>query len=136
MVADWPGHTRWQPSLAEATAEGPPAVGTRLHEVRAAFSQKVKVSFEITELEPGRLIAARSLSGPMKATQAYLVEPDGERSRLTITFDLEPPLVLKMFQAYFEPQLRVELERSLDNLEQLIEGEEPAHAHWVWHPTQ
>lgn len=135
MAADWPGHARWQPSLAEATVEGPPALGTHVHEVREAFSQKVRATFEITELEPGRLIAARSVSGPMKATEAYLVEPEGEGSRLTITFDLEPPLVLKMFQSYFEPQLRLELERSLDNLERLIEGGEPAYAHWVWHPT-
>jgi len=135
MVADWPGHARWQPSLSEAWVDGPLAVGSHLQEVRAAFSQKVRATFEVTDLEPGRLVAARSISGPMKATEAYLVEPEAAGSRLTLTFDLEPPLVLKMFQAYFEPQLRLELERSLENLQLLVAGREPAHAQWVWHPT-
>lgn len=135
LVADWPGHARWQPSLAEAWVDGPLAVGSHIQEVRAAFSQRVRATFEVTDLEPGRRLAARSVTGPMKAVEAYLVEPDGDGSRLTLTFDLEPPLVLKMFQSYFEPQLKVELERSLENLELLIEGKEPAHAQWVWHPT-
>ena len=135
LVADWSRHPLWQPSLSEAELEGELAVGAHVREVRAAFSQKVKAVFEVVELEPGRRLVAKSISGPMKAVESYLVEPVGDGSRLTITFELEPPLVLKMFQAYFEPQLRVELEKMLENVRHLLDDQEPPHPNWVWQPA-
>lgn len=135
LISDWPAHPRWQPTLAQATADGALAVGARVGEVRAAFAQNVRSNFEITEFEAGSRIVARSLDGPMKAVQTYLVEPAPAGSRLTLAYDLEVPLMLRMFQGHFTPQIRAELERSLENLAAVIGGGEPPHPAWVWQPT-
>ena len=135
LVRDWPGHARWQPTLAEATQDGPLQVGSRVGEVRAAFSQRVRSNFLIEEFEAGRKIVARSLDGPMNAEESYLVDPSPAGSRLTMAYDLEVPLMLRMFESHFTPQIGAELQRSLENLAALVEGGHPPHQAWVWQPT-
>lgn len=135
VVADWGSHPTWQPTLAASEQAGPLALGSRVTETRSAFAQSVRSTFEVIEFDPGRLIRLRSLDGPMKAVQSYEIEAVPGGSRLSMSYELEPPLMLRMFEGHFVPQIAAELERSLENLAMHLRGEPAPHQSWVWQPT-
>lgn len=135
LLCDWPGHVRWQPTLAEATQQGPLVLGTRIVETRVAFAQRLRSTYEVSTFEPGRQIVTTSLDGPMRAQQSYLVEQAPAGSRLTMSYELDPPLMLRMFEQHFVPQITAELQHTLENLGLTLRGEESQHQSWVWQPT-
>lgn len=74
VLSDVTKTPRWSSAAVEeyATTPGPVGVGTRRHAVGRGYGMKTENDAEVTEFEPGRRIALKSLSGPM----SFLVEMD------------------------------------------------------------
>jgi uncharacterized membrane protein len=116
VLSDVTKTPRWSSAAVEeyATTPGPVGVGSRRHAVGRGYGMRTENDAEITEFEPGRRIALRSLSGPM----SFLVEMDfapvdgGTRVDWTWSFfprgplRVAGPLIAGIFRRQFAKDLR------------------------------
>ncbi|MGH8775276.1 MAG: SRPBCC family protein [Jiangellaceae bacterium] len=79
----------WMASVTESEwldPTEPMGVGRRGRMVMKAMGRREFVD-EVTEYEPGRRIAHRSVSGPMEIRTACIVEPAGEGCRAIVLYE-------------------------------------------------
>jgi Polyketide cyclase / dehydrase and lipid transport len=91
--------------------EGPVRVGTRASDTRKVPGGPRKFTYEITEHDPLRRSSWRVLEGPIRAVGSMTVEPvgDGDRSRVTVDFDLEGHGI----GLHFAPLVRMQARRQV-----------------------
>jgi hypothetical protein len=120
-------HGEWQPNIVsiEVPGGGPTTVGTRAVEVRKVGGRNQKMTYEITEHDPPRSFAFRGVDGPIRPVGRGRVEPldGGERSRLTLEFDLEGHGLLgKLLRPIALRQARKEIPASQQLLKERLES--------------
>jgi uncharacterized protein YndB with AHSA1/START domain len=117
----------WQESLVSARAEGggPPAVGSKITQVRRVGRGERTMTMEMTELNPPRSWGVRGIDGPIRAIVKGTVEPlDGGRSRATIELDFEGHGIGKLLLPLMvRRQAKGELPRNTQHLKERLEGE-------------
>jgi uncharacterized membrane protein len=82
---------RWMASVIESEwldPAAPTAIGRRGRMVMKAMGRREFVD-EVTEYEPGRRVAHRSVAGPMVIHTACIAEPAREGCRVTVTYEPE-----------------------------------------------
>jgi uncharacterized membrane protein len=88
--AQYDRHGEWQPELihAELTGGGPVGPGTRGLEVRRLGRRELTSPYEITEHDPPRRSAFRTLAGPIRPSGVATFEPAGDGTRMTFALDV------------------------------------------------
>src|ERR671935_2522702 len=81
----------WQESVVFVRADGPFTVGSKAVVTRRVGRMERAMTSEIAELNPPNEWAIRGIDGPVRGNVKGTVEPlaDGQRSRVTISLDLE-----------------------------------------------
>jgi uncharacterized protein YndB with AHSA1/START domain len=114
-LADFEKHSEWVPEIVamEKTSEGLAGVGTTFtttESMKPGSKMQDKTYCEITALERPRLIEWRARTeatgGPMamRSRWAFVIEPEGDGSRVTQRGALEPPnLWSRLFLGVFVP---------------------------------
>jgi uncharacterized protein YndB with AHSA1/START domain len=124
-----PSHfPQWQESAVSVRREGdgPLVVGSRAVVTRRVGPRVLPSTEEVTDVSPPRHFGFRGIGGlPVVATVDGVVEPldNGERSRVTLSFDLQGrglgkllvPLVVRR-------QVRRQLPRNEQKLKQVLEA--------------
>ncbi|GAA4891954.1 SRPBCC family protein [Streptomyces coeruleoprunus] len=123
-----PDHiAEWEESAVavRTLSEGPLGVGSRFQVQRRIGRLERPMTMEVTEFDPPRSWHFHGVDGPVRSDLRGRIEPldDGERSRLTLSLDLEPhgigkvlvPLVVK-------PMVRKEIPRDGAHLKELLEA--------------
>jgi len=105
------------------TTEPPIRVGSRYEQVAHFLGKEVQTSFEVTELEEGRLITIKSLPGssfPLTITRK--LEPvDAERCRVSEIAGGEPGGFYRVAEAPMRMMVRRNITRAYRSLKQLLE---------------
>jgi hypothetical protein len=84
-------HPRWEREVVEIRplTPGPVRLGSRAVMVREEYGRRSEGTYEITAFEPGRLVSARHLDGPMDFDLSFGLAPVDERScDLTVSVDM------------------------------------------------
>jgi hypothetical protein len=122
----------WQQGVvrAEAVGTGPAAVGERCRTTRQIGGTERVSTQEITELAPPRRWAVRGIDGPIRANVGVTIEPlaDGERSRVTVSIDLEGHGVGRMLVPAIRREVAKQTPNSCRALKERLErdGQTPA----------
>jgi uncharacterized protein YndB with AHSA1/START domain len=122
----------WQQGVvrAEALGAGPAAVGGRCRTTRLIGGSERVTTQEITELAPPRRWAIRGIDGPIRANVGVTVEPlgDGERSRVTLSIELEGHGVGRMIVPAIRREVAKQAPNSCRALKERLEldGQSPA----------
>lgn len=116
VLSDVTKTPRWSSAAVEEfiTTPGPVGVGTRRHAVGRGYGMKTENDAEVTEFEPGRRIALKSLSGPMefRVEMDFAEIPGGTRVDWTWSFfprgpfRVGGPLLAAIFRRQFAQDLR------------------------------
>lgn len=103
VVADPATHPRWRPSAVEfrPLEAGPIRPGARLTETVRFLGRRYRTTYEVTELQPDRAFALRSLDGPVSLELHCLVEPSGAGTRVTFTLEAAAPRLLGLVLAWY-----------------------------------
>ncbi len=114
----------WQTSIVETRHEGGPAmdVGTRIVEVRRFLGRRFETAWEVSEFDPPRRSAVRSVSGPIPFAGSYLLEPVDGRTRFTLRMDTEAHGFFKLAEPVFGRMAGREMEANLGHLKDALEA--------------
>jgi uncharacterized protein YndB with AHSA1/START domain len=114
----------WQESVVSVRADGPFAVGSRVVVTRRLGRMERAMASEVAELTPPSAWAIRGTDGPIRGNVKGAVEPlaDGQRSRVTISLDLEGHGIGKVFlplivRRQVEAQMPGDMQRLKERLE-------------------
>jgi uncharacterized membrane protein len=124
-VDDLARHGEWQEHIVEvkSVTDGPTKVGSRATEVRRAGGREITATYEITEHDPPRRFAFRSIDGPIRVVGRGTLEPAGESTRLTIELDFEGHgLVGKLLVPMARSQARKAVPKNQQQLKEKLES--------------
>jgi uncharacterized membrane protein len=115
----------WQTTLSESEklSDGPLRVGSRVRDVRHFLGLRIPMTWEVTEYEPARTSAVRSVSGPVPFTGRYRVEAADGGTKFTVIGELDAHGFFKVTEPVFARIAGRELEANLGHLRDLLESE-------------
>jgi uncharacterized membrane protein len=119
---------RWMASVVESEwldPTAPTGVGRHGRMVMDAMGRREFID-EVTEYEPGRVVAHRSVSGPMVIHTACIADPEGEGCRATVTYEPErlPGGILgKLLSPLTSRIVRRNYRADLAKLKEILEAE-------------
>ncbi|MER7555653.1 SRPBCC family protein [Nocardioides sp. NPDC126508] len=81
---------QWRSQVKDITAEGPAAVGRRVHQVvKGPAGLSIPAHIEVTGYEPTTRYAFRGIAGPVRPVGEFVFSPDGERTMVSFSLSAE-----------------------------------------------
>ncbi len=125
-IADYGFDREWRNGLRDMTPDppGPPAVGTKVHEVVRTSGRDYVADTVVTELDPGasyRFTGSGTIGG---LSGGRSVRPDaaGGGAVFTYTIELEPTGAMRLLAPLLRPLVRSGLKKDLARLRTILEG--------------
>ncbi|MEX0762125.1 MAG: SRPBCC family protein [Dehalococcoidia bacterium] len=115
----------WVPDILEVEklTDGPVGVGTRFHQKVRQGAVTADVTVEITEFEPGRLLAQKGEGGPASFTGRFTLQPDGDRTEITHEYTMQLSGMARMLAPVISQWVRKNTETSFTNLKRALNAE-------------
>jgi uncharacterized protein YndB with AHSA1/START domain len=121
FLADAENDARWRTGVAEISRVSGEGVGAKYRQsIKGPTGKPVDADFEITELEPNKLIAFRTTSGPVRPVGRYELTPEGAGTRVHFTLKAELSGLKKAATPIVQKALGREV-AELDNLKRILE---------------
>ena len=109
----------WLETRPTSEAEG---VGFTWIDVVEVFGRPVETEFQVTEYEPGRKIAFKSIRGSFPVSGVYSFAPTGEGTAVTFTLQGEPGGFFKLAEPLLGRMLQRQWDTNLANLKDVLEA--------------
>jgi hypothetical protein len=124
FLADLENDVKWRREWidAEKTSEGPLGVGTTFRLDAKFFGRLVEVEYEVTEYEPNRRTAYKTLSGPLSLTFWRTFENVDGGTQVTIRYEAEVNGLLKLAAPLIVMMGKRPLARELPELKEMMES--------------
>jgi len=115
---------QWQYGTLAASriSDGVNDRGTSFRSIGHLMGQRNLSTFEVTEYEPNRMYAFKSLSGPLQSQTSYAFEGAGGSTKITVSTQAN---VVNFFQAgegILEKKMKKQLKENLAMLKDLLEA--------------
>jgi hypothetical protein len=125
-IANYAFDLEWRKGLREMTPdpEGPPAPGTKVHEVVHNSGRDYAADTVVTDLEPGasyRFEGSGTIGG-VAGGRAVRAADGGSAAVFTYTIDLEPKGAMRLLAPFLGPMVRSGLKKDLTKLKGLLEN--------------
>jgi Polyketide cyclase / dehydrase and lipid transport len=122
-IADYGFDGEWRDGLREMTPDppGPPALGTKVHEVVRSSGRDYVADCVVTELDPGvsYRFAGNGTIGGLEGGRA--VRPEGSGALFTYTIEMRPTGGMRLLSPVLGPMVRSGLRKDLERLRTLLE---------------
>ena len=124
LLGDLTRAPEWVPDLVsvEKLGSGPVGVGTRYHEVVKMGSQTSEAELEVTDYDPPRLFAHKGRGGPSTFTGRFVLEPDGDGTRVTHEYTVKLSGFAKLMTPFVVGWVRKNTEAASANVRRVLEG--------------
>ena len=115
---------KWQADLVDSrkTSEGPVGVGTTGVEIRKMMGRRMETHWVCTEFEANKKMSFKSTSGPMEVQGGYNLEPTNGSTRLEFWLQLQPSIVMRLFQPLIAGATRKQITRDFGSLKGILEA--------------
>jgi uncharacterized membrane protein len=123
-ISDFRNDPKWQEGIVEARAnpDGPATVGTQVRTVRRFMGQRMDSTAQVTELEPNKRMALKSVSGPFPFSAQITLEPVDTTTKVTFHVEIEPKGFFRLAEGMIAGNMKRDLEMSLANLKKQMES--------------
>jgi carbon monoxide dehydrogenase subunit G len=125
-IADYSFDLQWRRGITEMTPDppGPPAPGSRIHEVLKLAGRRFTTDSTVGEVDPGvsYSFAGAGTSGDIRGRRTVMPKPGGDGSVFTYTIELEPRGTARALGPLLVPLLRSGLQKDLKRLKALLEA--------------
>lgn len=120
FLSDAENDKRWRPGVVEIRRRsGQPVIYDQ--RVKGPFGRTVSADIEIVDVEPERRIAFRTITGPVRPSGSYRLEPAGEATRVTFELSAELRGPAKLMAPVVASTMRSEVAQ-LERLKAELEG--------------
>src|SRR5690242_16952121 len=90
----------WRTGVKEISAEGPVAVGTKVHQVVAGpGGRSIAADIQVTAYEPPTRYGFKAIAGPARPVGEYRLAPSGAGTQVTFSLDTELSGLKKLFMS-------------------------------------
>jgi len=90
FVADGGNAQKWRPGVLDVAHVSGHGVGEVWKQgVKGPGGRRIDADYEITELEPGRLLSFKAIAGPVRPTGEYRVAAENSGTRLSFSLQAE-----------------------------------------------
>jgi uncharacterized membrane protein len=122
-MADFENMPVWSTGTIEArlTSEGPVRKGSTYVWVGQFLGRRMEVNSEVTEFEPNRKWAYKTISGPFASAALYTLEPVDGGTKVTMIVEGEVGGFFKLAEPVMAAMSRRQLESGLANLKDVLE---------------
>ena len=125
-IADYGFDREWRHGLRDMTPDppGPPALGTKVHEVVRSSGRDYVADCEVTELDPGvsYRFAGTGTIGDLAGGRAVRPDDGGSGAVFTYTIEMQPKGGMRVLSPVLGPMVRSGLKKDLARLRVLLEG--------------
>jgi uncharacterized protein YndB with AHSA1/START domain len=124
-VANPMNSEQWAGPVTEAkqTSEGPVGVGTTSTRVTDFLGRKSENEYVVTEYEPYRKFAEKTISGPLQTTESITFENVEGGTKVTVAGEVEASGFIKLAEPVFARMAKRQLETDTSNLKDLMEAQ-------------
>jgi uncharacterized protein YndB with AHSA1/START domain len=121
FLADGTTNTQWRPGVTDIRLKSGSGKGAIYEQgVKGPFGRRVPADYEITALEPDRLIAFKAIDGPVRPEGSYQLEPTDGGTRLTFKLSCSPSGFAKVMTPMVAKTMRCEVAQ-LERLRAILE---------------
>ena len=115
---------QWQYGTLASTqvSEGAAKVGTFFRSIGHLMGHRIQSTFEVTEYEPNRKYAFKSLSGPLLSHTSYAFELADGSTKINVTTRASVINLLQMDDGVLEKKLKKQLKENLAMLKNILEA--------------
>jgi Polyketide cyclase / dehydrase and lipid transport len=125
-IADYAFDLEWRKGLLEMRPDppGPPASGTRVHEVVRNSGREYVADTVVTALDPGvsYRFAGTGTIGGLSGSRAVRADAPGTGAVFTYTIELQPKGGMRLLGLLLGPLVRSGLKKDLQKLKTLLEN--------------
>lgn len=124
VLADLENDPKWRREWVDATktSQGPLGVGATFLLVGQLLRWRIEAEYEVTQYEPNRITAWKTLRGPLPLTFWRRVEQAVGGTRVTIGYATELRGAAKMLETLAKPMGKRALAGDFPKLKQLMEA--------------
>jgi uncharacterized protein YndB with AHSA1/START domain len=120
-VTDLERAREWAPQMGTMKLDGPLREGMTMLEERRFLGRTVNATWEITRLDPDRVLALGLRFGPLRGRFSYEFEPQGSGTRVTQSTDIGFAGPLRIFSPLIAGEAQREEDAELVRLKALLE---------------
>jgi uncharacterized protein YndB with AHSA1/START domain len=121
FVANHDNDAQWRPGVVEMRKSSGEGVGERWYQrVKGPGGRQVPADIEVTQLEPNRLLAFRTVEGPVRPVGRYELADENGATRFTFSLSAELKGLKKLMSPMVQKQMNAEV-GNLDNLKRILE---------------
>ena len=115
---------QWQyGTLAAARVpDGANKIGSFFRSIGHLLGHRMQGIFEVTEYEPNRKYAFKSLSGPLHSQTSYTFEPASGSTQISISIQAHVVNFVEMNERLLEKKMKKQLKENLALLKDLLEA--------------
>ena len=121
-VNDPENAAKWQSGVDAIEHQGQQAVGSQFTEVRKFMGREMRTTLQITELQPNKVYAAKTLSGPVPYEVKVNFESVDGGTKMTIIVEAEPGGFFKLAEGAVRKQLESGMDEDNQTLKKILEG--------------
>jgi uncharacterized protein YndB with AHSA1/START domain len=99
------------------------AVGGKVAHLDEFMGREFEAHFEVLEWEPNKRMVFEAISGPFRGTSEETLEDQGDTTIVTIRIKGDPAGFLKVLSFGAKRMAQQQIERSLDNLKEILESD-------------
>jgi uncharacterized protein YndB with AHSA1/START domain len=122
FVVNHDNDTKWRPGVVEMHKSSGEGVGERWYQrVKGPGGRKIPADIEVTQLEPNRVLAFRTVEGPVRPEGRYELAEESGATRFTFSLNAEVNGLKKLMSPMVQKQMNAEV-GNLDNLKRILES--------------
>ena len=113
----------WQAGFVagEQLTEDPLRVGTRFREVRRTGPRESEIQAEVTDFEPNKRFATKTLTKP-HVTVSYVFDSENGGTRITYKFTMFTSGLMRLLEPFIAGSLKKETESDFVKLKHILES--------------
>lgn len=122
FVSNKENDLQWQSGLVEVhQPSGPMSVGMQIDEVYSFLGRKVVGKLVVTEYEPDKRIATKSIGGPFHIQYSYFLEAGSGGTQFTMNMEMKPEGFFTLAEPIVGANLKKNVDTDLASLKKVLE---------------
>jgi len=102
-------------------SKGKMTEGSELFSKQFFLGRKIEINSKVTHFVPDKQLAYESVSGPIPLVMDFRLEPQGDDTRLTLQYEVQPGNFFNLDEIFLRPRFTTVITKSLSNLKSILE---------------